>query len=65
MKPIEGLKSAKPEKTSKSMVVYMDGDQGPFRCDNCEYFSSPNACIKVEGYIDPAGCCNLFDKDDD
>ena len=62
--PIDGLKAAKSEKTSKAVVVYMDGDKGPFRCDHCEYFSKPNGCTKVEGFIDPAGCCNLYDSKD-
>lgn len=65
--PIHGLQAAEPEQhqTSKESVVYMDGDQGPFRCDHCEYFIPPNACNLVKGFIDPAGCCNLFEKDED
>lgn len=61
-KPLEGLKESKPEKSSKLTVVYMDGDKGPFRCDHCEYFSKPNGCHIVEGFIDPAGCCNLYES---
>lgn len=61
-KPIEGLKESKSDKRDKFMVVYMDGDQGPFRCDHCEYFSKPNSCQIVEGFIDPAGCCNLYES---
>lgn len=60
-KPIEGLKSL-AHKTPKSMVVYMDGDKGPFKCANCEYFQDPSSCKKVEGKIDPEGCCNLYEK---
>lgn len=66
--PLKGLKEAKPEpfeKTSKASVVYMDGDKGPFRCDHCEYFSKPNGCKIVNGYIDPAGCCNLYESIED
>jgi hypothetical protein len=66
-KPLEALKSAHKEetKTSQSSVVYMTGDQGPFRCDHCEYWSAPHSCRIVEGKIDPAGCCNLFEKEED
>jgi hypothetical protein len=52
-------------KASQKSVVYMDGDEGPFRCDHCSYFIKPNACKIVEGDIDPAGCCNLYSKEDD
>lgn len=67
MKQLEGLKSAvsaAPDKRDKAVVVYMDGDKGPFRCDHCEYFTKPNGCEIVEGFIDPAGCCNLFEQED-
>lgn len=52
-------------KASQKAVVYMDSDEGPFRCDHCEYFSKPDKCRLVEGEIDPGGCCNLFEKDED
>jgi len=41
---------------------YFGPDQGPFKCSHCEYFIVGGACKKVEGYIDPDGCCNLFEK---
>lgn len=59
-KPLDFLKKAGPEKTSKLTVVYMGPENGPFRCGSCEYFSEPNACQKVEGIIQPEACCNLF-----
>ena len=43
-------------------VVYMNGTQGPFRCDHCDYFIKPNACELVAGKIEGAGCCNKFEK---
>lgn len=27
--------------------VYMSGKNGPFRCDNCEYYEVPNKCTQV------------------
>ena len=50
------------EKLTKATVVYMDSKQGPFRCDKCDFWHSPNSCELVEGEIDPAGCCNDFKK---
>jgi hypothetical protein len=51
--------------------AYMGPDKGPFRCDNCEYFSEPNKCYKEEmikaqdalktAKVDKAGCCNYFE----
>ncbi len=66
--PIDGLKQAEPAKqykSSKIAVVYMDGDKGPFRCDHCEYYIKENGCKIVEGFIDPAGCCNLYEPPDE
>ena len=72
--PMQGLKSAAPElheKVTKASQAYMDGDQGPFRCDNCDFFhvgggasNDAGTCELVEGRIDPAGCCNSFKKKD-
>lgn len=28
----------------KEHQVYMDGSNGPFRCDNCEYYVGKNSC---------------------
>lgn len=58
------LRNGEAEKLPQAdpMVVYMTGDQGPFKCANCEYFIEGGACEKVEGEIDPEGCCNLFEK---
>lgn len=47
---------------------YMGPERGPFKCSRCEYFIVGGACKKVEGTINPDGCCNLFseaDTDDD
>lgn len=34
-------------------------------CAHCEYFKGPSSCAKVEGYIDPEGCCNLYESADE
>jgi hypothetical protein len=54
------------------------GKKGPFRCDNCEYFSGPggNTCgqrtmMKLSKQprvnsgrviVDPAGCCEMISR---
>lgn len=48
--------------------VYQAADQGPFRCDNCEYFSTPNKCSNPEivklrgGMVEPGACCDYFEN---
>ena len=54
--------STDASKSTPDEANYDGPDQGPFRCDNCEYFISPGSCQKVQGSIDPAGCCNYFEK---
>ena len=49
----------------KALVVYMDSDLGPFRCDNCCYYQDPKACSIVQGAIDPGGCCNMYCPSED
>ena len=79
MKAIDGQSDADKVKESElrssgkvaqddPQANYFSPDQGPFKCSHCEYFIVGGACEKVEGQIDPDGCCNLFEKaelDDD
>jgi hypothetical protein len=64
--PLEGLQAATPEndypKAGQDRAGYEGPEAGPFRCDHCAYFSAPNACQIVEGSIDGAGCCNLYER---
>jgi len=39
---------------------YLPPEDGPFECQHCAHFKSPNACDKVSGVIDPQGCCNYY-----
>ncbi len=32
------------------------------KCASCEYFEKPGACSKVEGDIDPMGCCAAWEN---
>lgn len=61
------LRDPKEGKVEQSDPVanYMGPDKAPFMCAHCEYFKGPNSCEKVNGYIDPNGCCNLFEADED
>lgn len=45
--------------------LYMGPENGPFECQNCEYFHSPHSCEKVSGTIDPKGCCSFFEPEED
>lgn len=47
-------------KLDQSLVVYMSGEYGPFKCSNCFYWVEPNACQMVAGEIDPEGKCNIY-----
>lgn len=59
-----GAPTNAPQQTSAtvdpSVAMYMGGEYGPFRCDNCAHFMGPSACEVVTGQIDPSGCCNIF-----
>jgi hypothetical protein len=57
-----------------SVASYMGPDQGPFECDDCQFFNDPSGCTKEEviqelgdqgdgtAQVDPKGCCNFFEK---
>lgn len=53
------------QKISLQTSGYMGPEAGPFECQHCTHFEGPNACAIVQGKIDPAGCCNLFEPSDD
>jgi len=48
--------------SGKKTVLYMSGNESPFRCGHCEYYVTPRACRLVAGDIDPDGCCSLYEK---
>jgi hypothetical protein len=45
---------------------YEPPESGPFRCDNCTFYTDPNQCTQQQvlqvqkGVVDPAGCCKFF-----
>lgn len=78
---VDGLKGSKPKKgwidtPENTPAGYQPPSQGPFRCDNCEYFSGGYKCNKpqvvkelgaIPGFpdkakVEPDGCCNFFEK---
>ena len=65
--PQQGEPDVDPKDTDPNDPDYQGPEDGPFRCDNCEFFTSPNRCSqpqvvnKVGGLVDPAGCCKFFD----
>lgn len=84
--PLTGLKNQRYESDDSdekgfvetpdgAVAAYQPPDQGPFRCDACEYYPNPYRCRKPEvikelgkvpgedlARVDPAGCCNFFSK---
>lgn len=83
MPPLKGLKDAKPETgavkatPAGAVAAYLPPSEGPFRCDNCEYYPSEGRCRKPEiikelgaipgtklARVEAAGCCNFYDKKD-
>lgn len=49
-------------KLHKAMVIYMGSEHGPFQCDHCVHFPGDGSCDIVDGDIDHAGKCNLFES---
>jgi len=55
------------QKAPKDSVAYQAEPKGDQRCDNCQFWISPEGdgpgqCQIVEGDIDPNGWCNLWAK---
>lgn len=48
-------------KRSKASVDYSHGMEGRY-CRTCEHFEAPDGCTKVEGKIDGAMWCKLWQK---
>jgi hypothetical protein len=50
---------------SQQEAGYLPPEQGPFSCQNCEYFVADNQpCQKVAEPIMADGICKLFEKSD-
>jgi nitrous oxide reductase len=47
-------------KMSQEDAEYQDTPKDGERCDGCTLFESPSSCRVVDGDIDPAGWCKLF-----
>lgn len=64
----------KAETQPGGVAAYMPPSEGPFECDNCQFYSDPNGCTKPEviqelgpnakglADVEPDGCCNFFKK---
>ncbi|HEV2530339.1 hypothetical protein [Phenylobacterium sp.] len=48
----------KPQKA----VDYQDHAKGGKSCNSCKAFQPPSKCKTVDGYVEPAGWCNLYEK---
>ena len=50
-----------PKKAQKA-VDYQDHAKGGKSCNSCKAFLPPSKCKTVDGYVVPAGWCNLYEK---
>lgn len=56
------LAVADPAKKSQKAVDYQGHAKGGKSCNNCKAFQPPSKCKTVEGFVEPAGWCNLYEK---
>ena len=57
-----GLADAAAAKKSQKSVDYQGHAKGGKSCNTCNAFQPPSKCKTVEGYVEPAGWCNLYKK---
>jgi hypothetical protein len=50
------------QKHDKSSVAYELPAKGPDHCGICEHFEPPHECSEVEGTIQAAAWCRLFEE---
>lgn len=48
-------------KKSQKAVDYQGHAKGGHSCNTCKAFQGPNKCKTVEGFVVPAGWCNLYE----
>ncbi len=71
VKPPADVPSSGVRTPPTAPAAYMGPEDGPFRCDHCDYFTAPDACrhpavIRELGgtthaRVSPAGCCNHYE----
>jgi hypothetical protein len=54
--------AADPAKKAQKAVDYQDHAKGGKSCNSCKAFLAPSKCKTVEGFVVPAGWCNLYEK---
>ena len=59
---LAGLAAADAAKKSQKSVDYQGHAKGGKSCNTCKAFQPPSKCKTVEGYVEPAGWCNLYEK---
>jgi hypothetical protein len=47
-------------KMAQKAVNYQPTPKGRARCDNCSQWQAPDACVRVDGAISPAGWCLIY-----
>jgi hypothetical protein len=56
------LAAADAAKKSQKSVDYQGHAKGGKSCNSCKAFQAPSKCKTVEGYVEPAGWCNVYEK---
>jgi hypothetical protein len=56
------LAAADPPKKAQKSVDYQGHAKGGKSCNTCKAFQPPSKCKTVDGYVEPAGWCNLYEK---
>lgn len=54
--------AADAPKKSQKAVDYQGHAKGGKSCNTCKAFQPPSKCKTVEGFVEPAGWCNLYEK---
>jgi hypothetical protein len=52
------------QKMPRVAAQYQDTPRGGLSCAGCTFFRRPRSCQVVDGDINPAGWCRLFDLPD-
>lgn len=58
------IEQINPHRLDTCQSGYVTSSDG-FSCKRCRHFVKPDNCLRVEGNIDPNGCCNVWEEKND
>ena len=59
---LAGSVSPAQAKMTQQAVNYQQKPNNGASCGSCQYFKAPDACVMVDGPINPDGWCHLYSK---